>query len=201
MNGLNWVFEHIPLLIFGFVLFSVVRAVMRAAQLSAQHKAGASETEEQKRVREIQERIRRKIAERRGGVAPSVPEPSPASASLPPVVRRMTVPPLEPFGGPSRRVVVTETPRRVATPEPATVSESAIMARQEQLAAQMRALEYSRANALRRAESVAQEAATAARDRDLAMQRAGWIADLREPQGLRRAFVLREVLGPPVALR
>jgi hypothetical protein len=25
--------------------------------------------------------------------------------------------------------------------------------------------------------------------------------DLRDPQALRRAFVLREVLGPPVALR
>jgi hypothetical protein len=34
---------------------------------------------------------------------------------------------------------------------------------------------------------------TAARDRTL--------GDLRDPQALRRAFVLREVLGPPVGLR
>jgi hypothetical protein len=33
----------------------------------------------------------------------------------------------------------------------------------------------------------------AARDRIL--------GDLRDPEALRRAFVLREVLGPPVALR
>jgi hypothetical protein len=31
--------------------------------------------------------------------------------------------------------------------------------------------------------------------------RAGLLADLRDPTELRRAFVLREVLGPPVGLR
>jgi hypothetical protein len=28
-----------------------------------------------------------------------------------------------------------------------------------------------------------------------------WLPDLRSPQGLRRAMVLREVLGPPVGLK
>jgi hypothetical protein len=31
----NWVLENIPLLFFVFVLFSVIRAIVRAAQLSA----------------------------------------------------------------------------------------------------------------------------------------------------------------------
>src|SRR5476651_925479 len=93
---INWALSHVGLLIFGFVLFSVVRAVMRAAQLSAEHQAGTNETEEQKRMREIQERIRRKIAERRGGAAPGTE--APRAPSPPPLLRPASVGPTDPFG-------------------------------------------------------------------------------------------------------
>jgi len=65
----------------------------------------------------------------------------------------------------------------------------------------MRALEHTRRSAGRRAAEAVEGNAAAARVTAAAVHRAGWIADLRDPQGLRRAFVLREVLGPPVGLR
>jgi hypothetical protein len=67
----------------------------------------------------------------------------------------------------------------------------------------MRALDEARAAAQRRAAQLAvatkEEAGTGGAVRSLA--RGNLLADLREPESLRRAFVLREVLGPPVALR
>lgn len=198
---MRWIFSNLPLLIFLFFAFSIVRAAMRAAKQAEEHKAGANETDEQKRVREIQERIRRKIAERRGGVAPVAPEAEAAGeVNLPPVVRRLAVPPLEPFGGPSRRIV-TEVRRRVVIPEPAPATDAAILERQHQLVEQMRQLEETRVTTMRRAAVVAQDAATVVRDNAGAVRRAGWVDELRDPSNLRRAIVLREVLGPPVALR
>src|SRR5438046_3021309 len=98
---MNWILRNIPLLVFLFIVFSIMRAVKRAQKLSTDHKAGSTETDEQRRVRQIQERIRRIATERRGGNAPVSPplrrEPEPAprtSVRLPP-----PVPTLDPFGG------------------------------------------------------------------------------------------------------
>lgn len=194
---MRWIFSNIPLLIFLFFAFSMVRAAMAAAKQADRSKAGENESEEQRRVREIQESIRRKIAERRGGTAPTAAEPA-AETGLPPVVRRSGVPPLEPFGGPSRRIL-TEVRRRVAPPEPE--NEAAILERQSQLAEQLRQLEETRVTALRRAAVVAQDAAATVRENAGAARRAGWVEELRDPANLRRAIVMREVLGAPVALR
>ena len=173
----------------------VIRAVMRAAQLSQEHKAGTSETEDQKRAREIQDRIRKIVAERRGGAATTETQPE-----RPPLLRP-SVSPLDPFGGPSRRLVI-ETMRR-ATPQAVEPppNEGAILERQQQLADQMRALEEARIHAARRAAEVTEGNVIIARAAVAAEHRAGWLKDLRDPQGLRRALVLREVLGPPVGLR
>lgn len=200
---MRWIFSNLPLLIFLFFAFSMVRAAMRAAKQAEQNKAGTNETEEQRRVREIQERIRRKIAERRGGVAPVTSEAEAAGeVNLPPVVRRMTVSPLDPFGGPSRRLVDEVRRRAVpAAPEPAPATDAAILERQHQLVEQMRQLEETRVTALRRAAVVAQDAATVVRNNAGAVRRAGWVDELRDPANLRRAIVMREVLGAPVALR
>ena len=208
---MNWVFEHFGTLVFIFVAISFVRAIMRAARLSAEHKATTDETEEQKRVREIQERIRRKVAERRGGAALDAPQP-PAlpvpRALVQPLPRTSTVPPVDPFGGPMRRLLV-ELERRVEAqseaPLPAAVepTAAALMERQAQLAGELRALEETRARTQRRA------AAIATIQKDFAESEAGGkkvardelLADLRGASNLRRAFLLREVLGAPIALR
>ena len=197
----NWALSHIPQLIFGFVLFQVVRAIVRAAQLSKEHTATTSETDEQRRVREIQERIRRKILERRGTATPLAPTAEPAAPRAP-LLRPANVPPLEPFGGPSRRLVIETMRRAVAPPEEPPRIDTAALERQQKLAEQIRALDEARVVAERRAaQVVAQHANTTASSSAASATHAGWLGDLRDPQALRRAFVLREVLGAPVALR
>jgi len=127
------------------------------------------------RTRRIQEEIRRKIAERRGTTVATQAEP-------------MTEPP----------AVFEEPPV-----EPAfTATTAAVLERQQKLADQMRALELARATEQRRAAAVSavnrvetNRAAAAVAIRD------GLLADLRDPQSLRQAFLLREVLGTPVGLR
>jgi hypothetical protein len=77
-----------------------------------------------------------------------------------------------------------------------------VLARQEKLTEEMRALEAARVAEQRRATELTktrrEERATAARETTgLGSLR----EQLRDPRELRRAFVLREVLGAPVALR
>jgi hypothetical protein len=202
---MNALLRNLPLLVFLFVLFSVIRAIVRAAQLSQAHKSTANETDEQRRVREIQERIRKKIAERRGGTAPLAPvESAPVTRDAPtmPPLRPASVPPLEPFGGPSRRLVI-ESLRRAATPreEPPPI-DAATLERQQKLAEEIRALDEARALAERRAAQVVTQRDNAKASSSVATARhADWLGDVRDPQALRRAIVLREVLGAPVALR
>jgi hypothetical protein len=83
------------------------------------------------------------------------------------------------------------------------VSEAAALARQEELAEQMRMLEESRMLARRRAAEVAamQQAEKESESGALKTARGALLADLRDPKSVRRAFVLREVLGSPVSLR
>ncbi len=198
---INWVLSHVGQLVFAFVLIQVIRAVVRAAQLSQEHKSTHSETDEQRRVREIQERIRRKIAERRGGVTPPVAPRAEQTAPRAPLLRPTRVPPLEPFGGPSRRVVLETGRPALRTEEPPRIDPAALE-RQRKLAEQIRALDEARVVTERRAaQVVAQRDNITASSSAASAAHAGWLGDLRDPQALRRAFVLREVLGAPVALR
>jgi len=76
--------------------------------------------------------------------------------------------------------------------------------RQEQAEAQVRELETKRAETERRASQIAAARALAAPQPVVAVtatRRTSWRDELRDPQGLRRAMVLREILGPPVGLR
>ena len=195
-----------PLLVVLFVVFRVISAVVTASKKGTENEAQTDETEEQKRMREIQERIRRKIAERRGGVTPLAPTQMPTAeraAESPPMLRSARVPPLEPFGGPMRRMMA-EIERNATAPAPEAPEppDAAIMARQERLAEEMRILEAARRTTLRRAaEHVAEQRAADVILGAPGAARASWRAELRNPANLRRAMVLREVLGPPVGLR
>jgi hypothetical protein len=80
---------------------------------------------------------------------------------------------------------------------------NAVLVRQQHLADQMRALETARTTVQRRAVQVSADVKTASLTRTalLTEDRAVLLEDLRDPASLRRAFVLREVLGTPVGLR
>jgi hypothetical protein len=113
------------------------------------------------------------------------------------------VPQLDPFSGPAHpaRPILRrfEVEPQIAPPQ-SHAAMAAVLERQEQLAAQMRELERARLVQERRAAEIA---ATKPAAEPLApiMNRGSLLADLHQKQGLRRAVVLREVLGAPVALR
>ncbi len=205
---MRWILENVGFLVFVFIAISMARAIRKAMQQKEAHEATTDETEEQRNLRRIREGIRRKIAERRGGAAPVEPPPfmTETPAPAPRAILPMPTPQLDPFGGPDRRGA-REFERRVqpkpAVPQPPVVSEAAVLVRQEQLAEQMRVLEESRMLARRRAAefAAAKKTENESEAGALATSRAVLLADLREPQSLRRALVLREVLGAPVALR
>lgn len=153
--------------------------------------------EQAARTRRIQEEIRRKIAERRGVATPS-PEATPPVA--PPIFSDWSagpLPPVDPFGG-SRARPARATVRRELEPPPVPVA--AEQERQVEIAGQLAALAEAQATAgtiaaARVAETSWTEATKSATGAS------AWRKDLRSGADLRRAVVLRELIGPPVALR
>ena len=137
-------------------------------------------------TRRVQDEIRRLIAERnRGEGRPALP-PVPAQSSPPPL--RRSEPELAPYAAEARRA---ETEREAAV----------VLERQRGLADQFAALQARRAAAAREAKDVwtatsEPVAAATARGGDV-----GLLRELRNARSLRKAIVLREVLGTPVGLR
>ncbi len=155
--------------------------------------------DEAERTRRVQEEVRRKIAERRIRPAeePRTAESRPASVSggwRDIVERRIAAPStLDPFGGPGRRAV-----RPAPAPErfpPADQDDPAVLERQRRLAAMSRAVEPAAVQSTTRLPAFG-----TALDAQPAVV-SPWLTELREPAGVRRAILLREILGPPVGLR
>lgn len=147
---------------------------------------GHSDPDEAIRTRRIQEEIRRKIAERASGGPIHVPPPAPEP---PPLFRENNTAP-RPVASPLPQWEL----RREPVPPPAATAR--ILERQREMAEQMRALEESRRTAQRSAAAVAPVAVP-----PVSPARGELLSELRGAKNLRRAMVLREVLGPPVALR
>lgn len=139
------------------------------------------------RTRRIREEIQRKIEERARGEVPPAPQrqtrPKPILRTTPPQRSRSEPPPLARAG---------------MTPEEAARS-TEMLAKQAALAEQLRQAVEIKTAALRRIRS-GSETLTAEK-RVSTPVRAAVVDDLRDVVALRRAFVLREIIGPPVALR
>lgn len=161
-----------------------------------------TDPDHEERARQIREEIRRKIAERRGQAAPAPeapPPPLPRFDPFRPVFQEDAAPvppPLRPVEtAPVREIVVAQ-------------ADDSALERQRQLAEQLERLEEQRREARRQAARMQEERARAASAARAAAAPAGAAlgvrgigAELRDPRALRRAFVLREVLGAPVASR
>jgi hypothetical protein len=207
---IEWIFERLGLVIFLVIFVSqIVRALLRSRKAKTEHEAQRDESSEERRVREVQEQIRRQIAARRGGNAPTAtPPPFPAEQMERPIPRAETTQLPELFGGPLGRML-EELQKRTQPPPPPPpplVAESRNMAeleRQEQLADQLKALEDSRATVQRRAANIAagKQAVAESEPALRSAMRERALEDLSDPASLRRAFILREVLGTPVGLR
>jgi hypothetical protein len=209
VNLLDWILAKLPVLIFVLVfVFQIVRGLLRSRQERGPAVAKPDELAARRRVQEVQEEIRRRIAERRAAAIPaeppplqpvearpamSVPEPAPV-----PLVRETRRQPANEFHRDttaefeSAQAKVTAMERRNAERE-----------RQQQIVDQLRSVEDTRVVTERRTASgvAARSAATQTETALLTVARGRLLEDLHDPQALRRAFVLREVLGPPVGLR
>ncbi len=209
---IEWILEKLPVLIFILVfLGQIVRGFLRSRNENSAPLAKPDEMAAQRRAQEIQAEIRRKIMERRSGgggtftesMAPRV-EPRQAP---PPILRRELTEMPAPAGQSMKRTF-EEFDRRVKA-EPVPISpliaerRNAELERQEQLAEDLRSAEETRVIALRRVRQAAEAKELEARSlKSLRTASKGRLmTDLRDPESLKRAFVLRDVLGPPVGLR
>ena len=205
LSAMDWILQHIWLLI--AIAGVISRILMKRKEGGAPSNQPAAPKEYEfedpelaERTRKIREEIQRKIAERRGQhlqppVLPPVPsrpaplERSPESTTppvtLPQILREVLQPKPAPVPQASRRLMQ------------ANLAEEA--ERQRALAEKLREAVALKGTAQKRVafeESIADKEPAA-----LKRARAVVLEDLRSPQALRRAFVLREVLGPPVSLR
>ena len=203
---MNWVLEHLQLIIGAAAAIAYVLNQRRAASKADSESPPpkhAGDIEQEARTRRIQEEMRRKRAERSGE---SSGTPSSPRELIPPLVRPTNVPPIDPFGGPMRKVVrkLEEAARQFEQPDDSARERerAAEVARQARLAEQLRELEEARAVQQRRAAAImaqnARRVEAPSRDAIAGRDLKGMLKDPRE---VRRAFVLREILGPPVSSR
>ncbi|MBI2513346.1 MAG: hypothetical protein HYV96_15315 [Opitutae bacterium] len=201
MDILDWVGKHAwTLVIIAGVIAQLIKAVRgqkggdeEAPPVPPEDKPFA-DPELAERTRRIREDIQRKIAERRRAATgyelpsapPPVPEAEPAAYAPPPIVREVVL----------ERV---PEPARLGASRVEVQRQAEILEQQATLAEKMRELELMKSAAVRRTEFEQSTADTQVEDKVAA--RGALLGELRSPDALRRAFVLREVLGPPVALR
>jgi len=143
--------------------------------------------EDAERTRRVREEVQRKIVERRREAA-ARPGSWAESPSATPRPAERSQPPLAPPVAASR-------PAPPADEE--DVAEAALQ-RQQKLAEQVRAMEAARTAAQVRTSALAAFAPPGASPGSPPID---WLPELRDPRSVRRAVILREILGPPVALR
>lgn len=191
MKWLQWLIDNPWAAV---VIITVLGQLWKAA---TKQKGGADEAPPQaeestfddpelaERTRKIREEIQRKIAERAKGYPTEQPRPPQAGPEAPPPI--------------IREVVVTPAPILNSGSRQEAQRNAEILEEQAALAEKLRELAHRKAAAQKRTEFEAatadQSAAKRTRTRDAVLD------DLCAPEALRRAFILREVLGPPVALR
>jgi hypothetical protein len=188
---MDWVFDNLQIIIaaagaIAWWLNQRRKGGMEGDEVPPPQEATFDDPELAERTRKIREEIQRKIAERARGYPteqPTLPHDEPAE---PPLVREVVVTQAPPV---QRRGLTSLEAQRHAEilEEQATLAERLREAEQMKLAAQKRA----------RYEAATADHSGAARS----LSRSTVLDDLRDPAALRRAFILREVLGPPVALR
>lgn len=137
-------------------------------------------------TKRVQDEIRRLIAERNRSEGRPV-APAPAEQPAPPPLRRRE-PELAPYAAEIRR-------------EEAERESAAVLERQRGLADQFAALQARRAEATRAAKAVWAAAPEPVAAATAGGGDVGLLRELRNARSLRKAIMLREVLGAPVGLR
>ncbi len=190
---MNWALDHLQLLIAigGAVAWWLHQHKQtKAAGEEPPPKATFDDPELAERTRRIREEIQRKIEQRaRAYTRPVPPEDENAEpAGPPPIVREVAV----------FRPSVPPPMSRAATAQLEDQRTAEILEQQAALVEQLRQVDERKATAMRHTQF---ESAISTGDHAAAAARSALGDDLRDPDVLRRAFILREILGPPVALR
>ncbi|HWZ95622.1 MAG TPA: hypothetical protein VNW30_10545 [Opitutaceae bacterium] len=200
-----WLLNH-PLILF-VVAVAVANFVQKIKKAGTQQEARRvldSDSAERERTRRVQEEIRRKIAERAGRLPASPPPVSPSPAA-------------GPAAEPPARNIFQELARQMAEAKKmAEMQERARAASEAQVQQRMEDEQKSRERAeaqhlldvqrtlqgQQRTEAKAVAYRGGADPKTTVVTaRDKLLADLREPDSLRRAWMLREILGEPVGLR
>ena len=204
--SLRWILDHL------WVIIAVAAVLARIfSKAKGQGEEGTDgqppkeyefeDPELAERTRKIREEIQRKIAERNR--RQSQPVPGPGTAPTP--VTRSPEATTPPAGLPEifREVLQPQPPPLPASPPPlsraAVINAAEEAERQATLLEKLREAELMKAASVRRA---AFEASTVDQSKaERTANRTSVVGDLRDPLALRRAFITREIIGPPVALR
>ena len=184
---MDWVFDHIQLLlvIAGSVAYWLnQRRQVQAGEDAVPPKENTFDDPElAERTRRIREEIQRKIEQRGRGYTEPPPIVQTEPEAPPPIIRE---------------VFVARQPVRASSRTDAQ-RQAEILEQQAALMERLREAELMKSAGLKRKEF---EAATTDHSEEArTATRSTVLDDLRSPDALRRAFILREVLGPPVALR
>jgi hypothetical protein len=180
---MDWILNNLQVLIvIAIAVTAIVQKLKKAAQgEGGERPAATTPEEERERTRRIQEELRRKIMERRG-----LPSTKPGGEegrefpAAPPMIEEV-------------RPYQVKPPAEVAE----AIADARIAAelkRQQEMMDRVRALEADM-------RSKAMVAASVPVAPDVTESSGRLTTDLQSRSGLRRAMVLREVLGPPIALR
>src|SRR5688572_29639823 len=199
---IEWILEHLGIVVV-VVLFIVqmVRGVLQQAKDRQPPPMRREDGDEERRVREVQEQIKRQIAARRAGQGTGEAPPMLQPEEARPMPRAETTQMPSPFGeGPLGRML-EELQRKAQQhlpppppPQPVPVlverRNTAELERQQQLADQLKAVEESRHVAQRRAAHVSadHEAIVQSEPALRSAARNRLLGDLSDPQSLRRAF-------------
>lgn len=202
---MDWFFDNLKLFVFIAIIVIYVIKAMRArsegeggppgAEPSSRRVLdGEEDPQEVERTRQIQEEIRRRILARQRGESPT-PAPVPVD-SMEEAVPPPPIPP--PIPVPSRMEPVEDPYAREHTE--VERQQAQVLEAQRMLDEQLRQVRLAREMATAAVPSLALPTGPAPSRRTASVQR-GWRAELAGRSALRRAIVLREVLGEPVALR
>jgi hypothetical protein len=191
---MDWILKHLAIVV--FIAIGVANMLAKAKKAGAQQPARRTiDPDTTERTRRVQEEIRRKIAERTGRIPVSPPTVSPSPSAEPPA-----------------RNIFQELARQMAEAKRmAEMQERAQAAAEDQL--QQRMEDEQKSRELAEAQHLAEVQRTLQRQQGTVATaeadsgttttsvRDRLMADLRAPDSLRRAWLLREILGEPVGLR
>jgi hypothetical protein len=195
---MDWILNHLFIVV--FVAIAVANMLAKAKKAGAQQRPSqparsSLDPDTAERTRRVQEEIRRKIAERSGRLPASPPITSSSPSAGPPA--RNIFQELARQMAEAKRIA--EMQQRAQSADEAQAQQRMQDEQKSREQAEARQLAEAQRTLQRQQQTVATAAAysgttaTSARDKLL--------ADLREPDSLRRAWVLREILGEPVGLR